>query len=511
MRSLPAIRRAEKRMAALQRKDGRRFGVDWTPWPKQQSALDSPAAVLFYGGEAGGAKTNLLVGAAATRHHRSILFRREYGELAEILEQFTELFGGRDFYNGQDRVWRLPTRRSIELGAVQYAGNERKFQGRPHDLKAFDEICHFTESQFRYLCGWLRSTKKGQRRRIICTGNPPTDAEGEWVMQYWAPWLDPDYAGVPAQSGEIRWFVRLPDQNEDLEVDGPEPYPYRDEVLTPQSRTFIRAGLKDNPALADDGHYKAVLEGLPEPLRSQLLKGDFTAGHEDDAWQIIPTAWIEAAQARWTQAPPEEAPMDAMGVDVARGGADKTVLARRHDRWFAPLIVKPGRETPDGSTVATLVVQHLMPAVPVHIDVVNVGNSPYDYLKDAQVHVFAMNGSQRSTATDRTGKLKFRNKRAQWWWGLREALDPDYGQELALPPSRSLRADLAAPRWRLAGGGVIQVEEKEEIRKRLGRSPDEGEAVVYAYVEPPRGFDEALRAQLMDDELPMGGIMEEAF
>jgi len=44
--------------------------------------------------------------------------------------------------------------------------------------------------------------------------------------------------------------------------------------------------------------YVTTLQGLPEPMRSQLLYGDFSVGREDDAWQVIPTAWIKAAMDR---------------------------------------------------------------------------------------------------------------------------------------------------------------------------------------------------------------------
>ena len=56
---------------------------------------------------------------------------------------------------------------------------------------------------------------------------------------------------------------------------------------------------------------------------------------------------------------------------------------------------------------------------------------------------------------------------------------PFTGDDLALPPDREMRADLIAPRWKLTAQG-IQIEEKDEIKARLGRSPDSGEAVIYA-------------------------------
>src|SRR5262249_57161486 len=48
--------------------------------------------------------------------------------------------------------------------------------------------------------------------------------------------------------------------------------------------------------------------------------------------------------------------MTAIGLDVAQGGTDFTVLAARHGSWYAPLVRKPGEETRDGSAVAAAVV-----------------------------------------------------------------------------------------------------------------------------------------------------------
>ena len=47
--------------------------------------------------------------------------------------------------------------------------------------------------------------------------------------------------------------------------------------------------------------YLDRLQNTPEPLRSQLLYGDFGISQVDDLWQVIPTAWVRAAQARWNQ------------------------------------------------------------------------------------------------------------------------------------------------------------------------------------------------------------------
>jgi len=362
----------------------------------------------------------------------------------------------------------------------------------------FDEITHFFEQQFRFLAGWLRTTTPGQRCRVVCAGNPPTNQDGQWVVKFWAPWLDDKHPN-PAKPGELRWYAMI--DGEEIERPDGALFVHNGETIQPQSRTFIPSKVQDNAFLMSSG-YVAQLQALPEPLRSQMLRGDFKAGTEDSAWQVIPTAWIDAAMARWTPEGGLGRPMDSMGVDVARGGKDKTVLAMRHGTWYAPLKRYPGAETPDGGTTAGLVVANRRDGAPVHVDVVGVGGSVVDHLESNDVQVVAVNGGDREGVegqTDKmTNRLKFRNKRAMLWWRFRESLDPKIGDNIALPNDSQLRADLCAPMWKLTPGGIL-VEPKEDgpdgpgIKKRLGRSPDDGDAVVNASIctvkVSPKGKD----------------------
>jgi hypothetical protein len=453
-------------------------GRDEIPSPQQQG-YDSPADILFFGGAAGGGKSDLLLGLAGTCHRKSIIFRREFPQMLELRERSRHLYGPYGRFNGQEQVWHLDDGRLVEFGAVQHERFVEKYQGRPHDLLGFDEVTHLLESQYRFLLGWMRTTTAGQRCRVVATGNPPTSAEGEWIIQYWGPWLDPQHP-YPALPGELRWYATV--DGKDVERQDGVPFPYHDELIQPMSRTFIPSRVEDNPYLMASG-YKTVLQNLPEPLRSKMLHGDFSAGMDDNPWQVIPTAWVDAAMARWTEDRPD-VPLSALGVDIARGGKDQTAIARRYGPWFAPLQKYPGVHTPDGPSVASLVILAHEGRAPIQIDIIGVGGSGYDYVREVKRELTrAMNGAEKSHARDRSGQLQFRNKRAEWHWRLREALDPVHGDSLALPPDRELRADLIAPRWKLTAQG-IQIEEKEEIKARLGRSPDSGEAVMYAHAIP---------------------------
>ena len=469
------------------------FDTLWTPRSEpQRTALESEADELYYGGAAGGGKTDLLIGAAVTRHRRAVLFRREYAQHAAIVDRVNEItapIADRVAYNGTDRRWRLPGGRVLELGAAQHEDSVRKWRGRPHDGKLFDELPEFTEQQYLFFSGWARTTTPGQRVRIIGAGNPPTDTDGEWVIQRWGPWLDEQHPN-PASPGELRWFVRV--DGADTEVEGPTSFEHKGETLYPRSRTFIPARLDDNVYLSRDASYRATLQALPEPLRSQLLYGDHTIGLADHEWQVIPTAWVREAQARWRPDGGRGKPVTALGIDVAQGGVDRTVIIRRHGRWFSQPEATPGCEVPDANVNAEHVKRALAFGGTANIDADGIGASTYFLVKATHSAVVrAYRGGDPTEMKDASGVLSFLNVRAAAYWRLREALDPSSLEPLALPPSRELRVELCAARF-IPEGNTIKLEKKEKIKERLGRSPDLADAVVMAFWDDPR----ALRAMI---------------
>lgn len=461
----------------------------WRPLPGPQSdAYWSDADVIGYGGAAGGGKTDLAVGKALTQHRKAAIFRREGTELTAIEDRIREIVGNDKGYNGQKRIWRTPVAgvEQIEFGSAPNAGDETKHQGRPKDLLVLDEAANFLESQVRFLMGWVRTVRTGQKCQTLMTFNPPTTQDGRWIVKFFAPWLDDNYEGTRALPGELRYFAMI--DGKEVEVDTHEDFYHRGELITPQSRTFIAARVADNPYLYGTG-YVATLQALPEPLRSQMLYGDFKAGMGEDPWQVIPSAWVEIAMKRWKKLDPRPR-MDSVGVDVARGGKDNTIIARRHGMWFDEPLAYPGTETPNGPMVAGLVIAAARDRAPIHIDVVGVGASPYDFLVEARQQTIGINGAKATDAKDKSGMLDFANLRSYSWWAMREALDPDANNGIALPPHEELRRDLCTPRWDLRGR-TIYVESREDLldTKRLGRSADWGSAYINALFATPRVSD----------------------
>lgn len=471
------------RQEALREADRHVGTMRWVPNPGPQfDAYFSPADELFYGGQAGGGKTDIEIGLALTAHHRSLLLRRTNKEALGLIERTAEIVGDRDGWSGQAGIWRIDDC-TVEMSGCQLEDDKQKFKGSPHDLICFDEVSDFTETQYTFIIGWNRSTKPGQRCRVVAAGNPPTRPEGLWVLKRWAAWLDPTHHN-PAEPGELRWYTTGAEGAE-IEVDGPGPHQIGDDLVIARSRTFIPAKLSDNPDLEASG-YAATLAALPEELRAAYRDGRFDAGLKDRAYQCIPTAWVRMAQERWTAAPPAGVPMCSMGVDASGGGTDPMIVAIRHGGWFAPIVKVLAKEIPierAGAYCAGIVVSHRRDEADVVVDLGGgYGSSMYEQLHSNGVKAIGYKGAETAGGKTLCGRFRFNNQRSAALWRFREALDPGQpgGSVVQLPPSPTLLADLTAPTYEPDSKQIV-VESKKKVCERLGRSTDEGDAVVMAW------------------------------
>lgn len=457
----------------------------WTPLPGPQTqAYHCPADELLFGGAAGGGKTSLLAGLAFSAHHRSIIFRRESKQADEIIDQINDLTGGKG-YNGSEHSWKLANGRKIEIGTLKDEDSWRKYAGRPHDAVLFDEITEIRRDHFVKLMAWNRTTLTSQRCRVVCTCNPPTSVEGRWIMEEWGPWLDPKYQ-IQAKDGELLWYTTIKDRLHWFRTG--EPVKVGDSWVKPRSRTFIQSKVEDNPLLlATD--YVSRLEALPEPLRSMMRGGDFRAAMQDDPWQVIPTAWLEAAFQRWTPERPAGQPLTALGVDCARGGGDAMAICKRYAHWVDKLIKIPGRQCVDGPTSAEFVVAQWEDDAEIILDVIGIGSAVYDALRGRSPEIkrrtFGLNAANSCEYFDRSKKYRLTNVRTAMYWKLREALEPGKGDNLAIPPDSELLAELCAAKFKVTARG-IQVEPKEDIIQRISRSPDLADCVVMAFWPRPK-------------------------
>jgi hypothetical protein len=213
--------------------------------------------------------------------------------------------------------------------------------------------------------------------------------------------------------------------------------------------------------------------GPDSAMYHNRVLGEFHASDED---AVVPLSWLELAIERWWEWDRSGRLSPGgpywTGVDVGRGG-DETVLARR-DGWAVLLSGNRRRDT-----MATVALVQGEPGRAI-VDVIGLGAGVYDRLREVDAKPLAYVGSSKTPVRDRSGKYGFINVRSAAYWNLRELLDPAYEPTLALPPDDLMISDLTTPIWREVSGvpPKIQVEKKEDVVARLGRSSDRGDSVA---------------------------------
>ncbi|MBI2934682.1 MAG: hypothetical protein HYY29_03825 [Chloroflexi bacterium] len=231
-----------------------------------------------------------------------------------------------------------------------------------------------------------------------------------------------------------------------------------------------------------DTKWQALRElqwGKDSSIYKNRVLGQFA---ESDSDGLIPLAWVEAAQDRWQEwfnAGAIKPDFTGVAVDVATSGEDKTIMALRYGKIITEL-----REFSKADTMETagrvVGILNANGCIAI-IDVGGVGAGVVHRVAEQKKDVIAFNGTEKSNDRDISGELGFVNKRAAAWWHLRELLDPTYNHNIMLPPDDKLTGDLVAPHQKEHSSGKILVESKLDIKARLGRSTDSGDAVVMAF------------------------------
>jgi hypothetical protein len=180
---------------------------------------------------------------------------------------------------------------------------------------------------------------------------------------------------------------------------------------------------------------------------------------------LVSLADVERAQARWQK--PLGRPV-ALGCDVARFGSDETILCELFaDGTVGEMKAKRGQDlmVTAGEIQAAGIEK-------IAVDDAGLGGGVTDRLKERRVKVLPINGGESAREKER-----FFNRRAEMWWLIREMLQKD---ELALPPDSRLAVDLTNIKFTYDSRGRIKLESKDEVKKRIGRSPDRGDALGLA-------------------------------
>lgn len=214
--------------------------IPHTPTKMQAWFLALLEREILYGGSAGGGKTDALLMAALQYVHVSdyaaIIFRRSFTdlELADALVPRSKAWlTGKAKWRGDQFQWAFPSGATLSFGYMSSENDKYRYQGAQFQFIGFDELTHFSESQYRYLFSRLRRLKESYVPLRMRGASNPGGIGHEWVKQR---------------------FI----------TEGKK-----------EGRIFVPASFYDNPHLEED--YVENLLQLDPVTRAQLLYGDWTA------------------------------------------------------------------------------------------------------------------------------------------------------------------------------------------------------------------------------------------
>lgn len=257
----------------------------------QQAFWNAQADIVIYGGAAGGGKTFALLiealrwignpGFGAVVFRRTLKQVKDEGGLWDNADDLYPLAGAKS--NLAEYFWKFPSGATLQFAGLEHEKSKHNWQGSQICLLGFDELGHFTESQFWYLISRNRSIC-GVKPYVRGTLNPTPG----WPKRLLAPWVDKGFPN-PARPGEVRWFVREKGQIIWLD-EKPDRVPCKlgedragckkarcENCFPPEkSITFIPATVYDNPALLDKNPgYVGNLLAQDEAEKRRLHDGDW--------------------------------------------------------------------------------------------------------------------------------------------------------------------------------------------------------------------------------------------
>ena len=211
------------------------------PFDKQQQFLGLDCLEAFYGGAAGGGKSDALLFSASQyvdqSEYRAIIFRRTTPLLEQadgLIPRSHEFFGDFAKWKEQNKWWVFPSGAQIAFGHMENKNDYYRYKGGQYHFVGFDELTEFLVQQYLYMFSRMRRKKAVGSRipiRMRSTSNP--DGIGfEWVKQRFI------VEGVKNQ---------IP---------------------------FIFANFRDNPYLDQDEYLKS-LDKLDPVTRARLLEGNW--------------------------------------------------------------------------------------------------------------------------------------------------------------------------------------------------------------------------------------------
>ena len=214
---------------------------------------------------------------------------------------------------------------------------------------------------------------------------------------------------------------------------------------------------------------------------------------------LIPLAWLEASHRRWSEFIKAGGRIDPktklrLGADVAGMGRDLTCFCRRYDMLVDSFSTYSKQE--HTATAGRILNEFTQIGDAVIIDAVGEGAGVVSMVREGvhrREHLIVpfKSNFKADGLTDLTGHRKFYSLRDYVFWAIRDALDPEMipkgGGGLMIPPDIELDQELTETQYEIRSDGRIQIEDKDDLKKRLGRSPDRADALAMTFAPNTTG------------------------
>jgi len=263
--------------------------VAWVPQPKQSRALSCPVTELFFGGAAGGGKSDFLLadflrGVEYGSEHVGILFRRTFPQLEELIRRSWDLYRplGAE-YRAAEHSWTFPGGALLRFRHLESDMDVHDYQGHQFTWLGYDELTNWaTDYPYIWMFSRLRSAT-GRPCRVRSAANPGGLGHG-WVKQRFIEIGPPETIYMDPETGIKRIFIAAHLEDNQALVKADPDYERRLQALYPQL-------------------YRAYRFGDWDILSGQVFEEFRAEEHMVDPFPLDP-GWFRFASLDWGYAKP---------------------------------------------------------------------------------------------------------------------------------------------------------------------------------------------------------------